>query len=109
MILEEYIQVIDSDSIRMRGHRIELDAIIRYYNDGWSPEAIVHELPTLSLVQVYAAITYYLHNKEAVDVYRANRTSKAEIMYQTAKSQTPDPLVERIRKIQNQRLSDDAA
>jgi hypothetical protein len=32
----------------------------------------VHELPSLSREQVYAAITYYLRNKPQVDEYMAD-------------------------------------
>ena len=44
--------------------RISLDSVVFAFLDGLSPEAIAREcFPTLSLEQVYGAITYYLAHR----------------------------------------------
>ena len=53
---------------RIAGHRITVHNIAIDFNAGMKPEDIVTERSQLALAQVYAALTYYLANKEAIDV-----------------------------------------
>jgi uncharacterized protein (DUF433 family) len=52
---------------RIAGTRITVQNIAIDYNSGVTPEEIVKERPHLTLVQVYAALTYYLANKEQME------------------------------------------
>ena len=58
MELEKYFDFIKDDAIRISGTRVGLETVIRDYLRGASLEEIVLNYPTLSLEQVYAAITY---------------------------------------------------
>ena len=49
--------------------RVPLDHVVREYQEGEPPEAIRSHYPTLSLEQVYGAITFFLGNK--IEVERA--------------------------------------
>jgi uncharacterized protein (DUF433 family) len=49
------------------GTRIPVKHIAEWHNDGLSPDEMVALLPALDLTRVYAAMTYYLANKAAVD------------------------------------------
>ena len=51
------------------GTRVSLDSIVYAYRCGESAETIRQNFPSLSLVQVYGAITFYLANQQAVDAY----------------------------------------
>jgi uncharacterized protein (DUF433 family) len=51
----------------LAGSRVPLAAVVREFQDGQSPEAIRSAFPTLTLEQVYGAITFYLGHKEEVD------------------------------------------
>ena len=51
------------------GSRASLDSVIYAFLDGSSPETIVDSFDTLSLAQVYGAITYYLSHRSEVDAY----------------------------------------
>ena len=53
------------------GTRVSLDSIVYAYRRGESAESIRQNFPSLSLVQVYGAITFYLSNQQAVDAYLA--------------------------------------
>jgi uncharacterized protein (DUF433 family) len=55
------------DGLYVVGSRVPLDSIVLEFRDGQSPEAIRSDFPTLSLEQVYGAITFYLGHKEEVD------------------------------------------
>lgn len=69
MELESYFDFISDNAIRLKGTRIGIETILRDYELGATPEEVVIRYPTLSLQQVYAAITYYLANREVVDAY----------------------------------------
>jgi len=69
MELESYFDFIDDKCIRLKGTRIGIETILQDYELGATPEEILIRYPTLSLQQVYAAITYYLANRQVVDAY----------------------------------------
>jgi uncharacterized protein (DUF433 family) len=64
--------------VRVTGTRVPLDTIVSKYNIGATPEEIAQKFPTVDLTDIYAVITYYLQNKEAVDSYIAEREQRAE-------------------------------
>jgi len=69
MQLEEYLDFRGPDTICIKGHQIGLEHVVACYWEGHSPEQIARHYPNLSAEKVYGAITYYLHNKAAVDAY----------------------------------------
>lgn len=55
------------------GSRISLESVILEFLEGLSPETIAAEyFPTLTLEQVYGAITYYLAHRSEIDTYLKN-------------------------------------
>ena len=56
------------DSFYLIGSRVPLAHIVRDFQRGSSPEAIRSHYSTLTLEEVYGAITFYLANKEDVEV-----------------------------------------
>lgn len=69
MELESYFDFINDNAIRLKGTRIGIERILQDYELGATPEEIVIRYLTLSLQQVYAAITYCLANRKVVDAY----------------------------------------
>jgi hypothetical protein len=55
------------DSFYIVGSRVPLANIVREFQDGQPPEAIRSAYPTLTLEQVYGAITFYLGHRSEVD------------------------------------------
>jgi uncharacterized protein (DUF433 family) len=55
------------DGFYLVGSRVPLAVVVREFRNGQSPEAIRWAFPTLSLEQVYGAITFYLGHKDEVD------------------------------------------
>src|SRR6266581_1445127 len=51
----------------LAGSRVPLAGVVREFRNGQSPEAIRWAFPTLTLEQVYGAITFYLGHKDEVD------------------------------------------
>jgi uncharacterized protein (DUF433 family) len=64
--MKEYIER-RHESFYLIGSRVPLAHIVREFQNGEAAEAIRIHYPTLSLEQVYGAITFYLGNKEAVE------------------------------------------
>jgi uncharacterized protein (DUF433 family) len=68
----------DTDGvIRLSGTRVTLDTVIDAFEDGASAEEIALRYPALSLPDIYAAITYYLKNRAAVESYLSERRESA--------------------------------
>ena len=101
MALEDYFEFAEPDVIRLKGHRIFLEHIIERWLNGSSPERITQELSTLTLEEVYAAITYYLHNRQELDAYLARaREAGAEQMREA--DEHPDAVTLRTRALREQ-------
>jgi hypothetical protein len=53
----------------IRGTRVSLASVVYAWKEGFSPESIREEFPSLQLEQVYGAIAYYLGHQAEVDSY----------------------------------------
>lgn len=80
--LEDYFEFDSADDIRIKGHRIGIEDILNYYLEGYNPEEINNNLPTLTLEEIHATITYYLHNRSQIDRYLRNLEQERENNYQ---------------------------
>ena len=105
MQLEDYFEFLSPDDIRIKGHRIGIDNVLDYYLEGYTPEEIAANLPTLSLEKIYATITYYLHNRPQIDAYLLRLAKWREQHYQEWAA-NPSPLVQRLRAVKAQRYKD---
>src|SRR5712691_9546452 len=105
MQLEEYFEFLSEDDIRLKGTRVGIETILYdYIHRQRSPETIASTYPSLTLEQVYAAILYYLHNKEKVSKYL---TEWLEWSREVRKTQeyNPSPLRQKIRRIKEERMA----
>lgn len=102
MNLDTYFEILGPDDIRIRGHRVGIDDVLNYYLDGYSPNEIAAQLPTLGLEQIYATITYYLHNRSEMDAYLARLAKGRERRYQVWAA-NPPPIIGRLRKLRAER------
>lgn len=106
MLLEDYFDFIEPDVIRIKGHRIGIEDVIELYNEGYSAEQIVLEYGTLSLEEVYATITYYLHNKVEVDSSLERLRVLVEERIREYEQREPPEVVKRIRALQAARANE---
>jgi uncharacterized protein (DUF433 family) len=67
-MIDEYVEQRNGGYF-VSGTRVSLDSIVYAYRLGESAESIRQNFPSLSLVQVYGAITFYLLNQHTVDAY----------------------------------------
>jgi len=69
MQLKDYFEFLSPEDIRIKDTRVGIETILSEYLDGRIPEEIALHYPAVSLEQVYATITYYLHHRVEVDAY----------------------------------------
>lgn len=67
MTLPDFLTRDTGGDLRLTGHRIGLLHLVHYYNEGFSPEMLVGQYPTLPLALVHKAIAFYLENQAEVD------------------------------------------
>lgn len=89
MELPHFLMEQPNGSIRLTGHRIALEHVVYFYNQGYAPEMILGQFPSLPLALIHKLIAFYLENQEDVDAYVAR--CEAEVARQrTAAPSTPD-------------------
>jgi len=74
----EYVEQRDG-GYWIAGTRVSLDSVVYAFLRGASPESIAQSLPSLSLEEVYGAITFYLSHQKEVDanLTQSNREFEA--------------------------------
>lgn len=105
MQLEDYFlfeKFEECDRIRIKGSRIAIDFIIGAYQKGTSPEKIVERFPSVNLEQVFATLTYYLHNKAEVEEYLKKREDLANAYYQEHLNEERPEVVKRLVTLRDQ-------
>ena len=108
MVLEAYFDFLAPDDIRIKGTRIGIETVLyEFIHQSQSPEAITARYPSLTLEQVYATITYYLHNKEAVTRYLVDWIEHGERM-RDDQQQNPPPVVRKLNRMAAERRAAEA-
>src|SRR5689334_19003665 len=81
--------------IHLAGHRIGLRHVVELYNDGYTPEMLRDQFPTLPLALIHKVIAFYLENRAEVDAYV--RQSRESLDRQAAAAQ-PGPDAAELRR-----------
>ena len=103
MQLEGYFDFLDPDDIRIKGTRVGIETVLDDYLSGISPEEIAARYRTLTLEQVYATVTYYLHNQEEVTDYLQRWRAYTESAWQEQQRNPPDFVRELRERIQRRK------
>jgi uncharacterized protein (DUF433 family) len=67
-----------SGGLYVAGTGVSLDSVVIRFQEGASPDKIVHSFPSLKLSQVYGVIAYYLENEKAINNYIAEGERELE-------------------------------
>lgn len=97
MILPEFLTYDAEGYIHVAGHRIGLQDLVYYYNEGQSAEALVETFPTLSLALIHKLIAFYLDYRGEVDTYIAR--CEVEMAQQRAATPNGPDLAELRRRL----------
>jgi uncharacterized protein (DUF433 family) len=99
MQLEEYFNFLAPNDIRVKGTRVGIETILYdFIHRSRSPQDIVTSYPSLTLEQVYATVTYYLHNKDQVNIYLADWLENAR-QRREEQNRNPSPAIQKLRRI----------
>ena len=96
LAFDDLLEFVSETDIRLKGHRIWLEHVVALYQEGLSAEAIRQKFSGVAPEKIYAAITYYLANKTAVDDYLRRLEQQAE---QTASAQAETAAGQRLLEI----------
>ncbi len=99
MDLEQYVSRVGPDEIRIAGTRIGIEVVIAAYLDGHAPETIALDYPSLTLEQIHAAITYYLHTREELDGYLTRLDARLAAARAAQDAQPDPPVIARLRAL----------
>jgi uncharacterized protein (DUF433 family) len=83
-----YVQERDN-AFWLAGTRVALDSVVYAFWNGQTAESIAQSFPTLSLEQVYGAITFYLGHRDEIDRYLAKRRDDVEAARDRARASDP--------------------
>ena len=72
MQLPDFLDQTPLGSIRLTGHRIALEHVVDFYNQGFSAEMLLEQFPSLPLAVIHKVIAFYLENQVDVDAYVAS-------------------------------------
>jgi uncharacterized protein (DUF433 family) len=85
----------EDGSIRVGSSRVTLDSVVHEFIHGATAEQIQDDFPSLSLREVYGAISYYLEHEDRVSEYLRRREEEA----QKVRAEIEDrPRVEALRR-----------
>lgn len=89
----------EDGSIRIGSSRVPLDSVVHEFTGGATAEQIQDDFPTLSLREIYGAISYYLGNEDQVEEYLRRRDQEAaQLRSETEDRPRIDALRRRIRE-----------
>jgi|SRR6516225_7801943 uncharacterized protein (DUF433 family) len=71
MTLPDFLTQDADGHIHVAGHRVGLQDLVYYYNEGHSAEALAELFPTLTLAVIHKVIAFYLEHRAEVDAYVA--------------------------------------
>jgi uncharacterized protein (DUF433 family) len=87
-MVQEYVERRDG-GYYLLGSRVSLDSIVYEFLKGESPEAILQSFPSLSLVQVYGGITFYLSHRAEIDAYLKQGEARFEELARGSREANP--------------------
>lgn len=84
MTLPDFITQDSDGHLHLTGHRIGLRDIVFYYRDGYSPEMLLAEFPTLNLSLIHKVLGFYLESQAEFDADMARCDAEVEQQRATA-------------------------
>ena len=80
---------IDGDTYRIADSRVSLDSVVYDYLSGLFPESIADNFDTLSLEQVYGAISFYLSHRSELHQHLMQNRAKFDALREQARKWHP--------------------
>lgn len=94
------------ERIQIKGHRIPIEYVLARYKEGLTPETIVRDFyPTLSLEEIHATITFYLHERDRIDDYIQKGQAFDQAYDEEQLKKEPPDVVKRVRAAKAQQAA----
>lgn len=87
---KKYVEQQDDGAYRIAGARVSLDSVVYAFRRGAAPESIQRSFPTLTLEQIYGAITFYLAHQSEIDEYLLAGEAEFEKLRRAAREAHPE-------------------
>src|ERR1051326_9502119 len=84
MSLPDFLTQDPDGYVHVTRHRVGLNDVAYFYNQGYSPEMLQEAFPTLSLAVIHKLVAYYLENQADVDAAMARSDAEMERQRATA-------------------------
>ena len=94
-----YFEFANDCAIRIKGHRIGIEHVVRDYLNGARADEILRRYPTLTRDEVQSTIGYYLANRNEVDEYIRRVKELQEGDWREQERNPPDFVIESRRKL----------
>ncbi len=96
---KEYVVQLEG-AYRIAETRVSLDSVVYAFRRGTSPESIQRSFPSLTLEQIYGAITFYLAYQEEIDQYLLDGEAEHEKLRADSRAAHPElyEKIDRARK-----------
>lgn len=78
MTFPDFITQDPDGFLHLTGHRIGLQDIVYSYGEGYSPEMLLAEFPTLNLSLIHKVLGFYLESQGEIDAYVARCDAEVE-------------------------------
>lgn len=110
MDVRDYFDFIDETSIRIKGHRVYIDEVLKERLQGKEPEEILRCFPKLPLEKIYATLLYYEANRTEVEAYlKRVKQQQKKIDQEWRQTQGPTLVLieerERLRKARDKQIA----
>jgi uncharacterized protein (DUF433 family) len=96
-VISEHIEItpgVCGGKARIAGHRIRVqDVVVWHEQMGMSPDEIVSRYPTITLADVYAALTYYHDHFEEI----RQQMRESDALVQELQSKIPSKVQQKLR------------
>ncbi len=106
MKLPDFLTEAPFGEIRLTGHRIGLYHLIHDHQQGYSPERLLEEFPTLSLESINKVLAFYRANQEEVDACVARCRQESERERWAGKTFDVEELIRRRQARERQKTED---
>lgn len=109
--LPEFLEQRGDEEIYLKAHRVTLENLCFYYQEGYTAEMLCEQFSTLPLLLVHKVIVFYLENRAAVDAYLSKCQAARDANYQqwqNAQRATPDAAELRQRLQARQKAAGDS-
>ena len=92
-----YVREDENGAMRVADTQVMLDSVVIAFEQGHSAETIAQQYPSLTLEDVYGAITYYLANRQEVMRY-LERQDAIWNGWREQTARSASPIVQRLRE-----------